>query len=127
MEIYLKAWKYGLKATYYAFMPAKIKTEGKYVHEDLKEPQSSQLEDKEQDNSATVSKAPNSPEKGLEQTKTTKSHLERGTLAGANLPKSTVSKPTTENNGKKEKSDTPEILSLDEVMKRQGYCEDCGN
>ncbi|MFP3253973.1 MAG: ribonucleoside-diphosphate reductase subunit alpha [Hydrogenobaculum sp.] len=130
MEIYLKAWKYGLKATYYAFMPAKIKTEGKYVHEDLKEHQSSQL-DKEEDQARALlahfeskdqAQAPKSSEKGLEQTRAATT-----TLAGANLPKSTVSKPTTENNGKKEKSDTPEILSLDEVMKRQGYCEDCGN
>jgi hypothetical protein len=103
-------------------MPAKIKTEGKYVHEDIKEPQSSQLEDKEQDKSATASQPLQSSEKVLEQTRAAKT-----TLAGANLPKSTVSKPATENNGKKEKSDTPEILSLDEVMKRQGYCEDCGN
>jgi ribonucleoside-diphosphate reductase alpha chain len=130
IEIYLKAWKYGLKATYYAFMPAKIKTEGKYVHEDLKEPQSSQLDKEENQTRAAKTHFESkdqaqplqSSEKVLEQTRAAKT-----TLAGANLPKSTVSKPTTENNGKKEKSDTPEILSLDEVMKRQGYCEECGN
>lgn len=37
MNTYIQAWKLGLKSTYYAFLPAKIKTEGKYVHEDIKE------------------------------------------------------------------------------------------
>jgi Ribonucleotide reductase, alpha subunit len=85
MEIYLKAWKYGLKATYYAFMPAKIKTEGKYVHEDLKEPQSSQTTQKETVNSGS-------------------------------------------RNGKKDKLvESGNLMSLDEIMKEEGYCEECGN
>jgi len=85
MEIYLKAWKYGLKATYYAFMPAKIKTEGKYVHEDIKETQSSQT---------TQHKTVNSGSK----------------------------------NGKKDKLvESHNLMSLDEIMKEEGYCEECGN
>lgn len=65
MNFYLKAWDLGLKSTYYAFMPAKIKPEGKYVHQDLKE---------------------------------------------------------------QEKSDKKvEVKALDELMKDQGYCEECGN
>ncbi|MFP3158767.1 MAG: ribonucleoside-diphosphate reductase subunit alpha, partial [Hydrogenobaculum sp.] len=85
MEIYLKAWKYGLKATYYAFMPAKIKTEGKYVHEDLKETQSSQTTQKETVNSGS-------------------------------------------RNGKKDKLvESHNLMSLDELMKKEGYCEECGN
>ena len=87
MEIYIKAWKYGLKATYYAFMPAKIKTEGKYVHEDLKE----QTQPKE-------------PSK--EPAKTSKSARQ---------------------NTSNDKKGATELLSLDEVMKREGYCEECGN
>ena len=85
MEIYLKAWKYGLKATYYAFMPAKIKTEGKYVHEDIKETQSSQTTQKETVNSGS-------------------------------------------RNGKKDKLvESGNLMSLDELMKKEGYCEECGN
>ncbi|PMP93087.1 MAG: ribonucleoside-diphosphate reductase, partial [Hydrogenobaculum sp.] len=100
MEIYLKAWKYGLKATYYAFMPAKIKTEGKYVHEDLKEQQSpSAKQDIEQPKERSNRGTP----------------ADRGTLVAS------------KGNGKKEKSNTPEILPLDEVMKQEGYCEECGN
>jgi ribonucleoside-diphosphate reductase alpha chain len=66
-------------------MPAKIKTEGKYVHEDLKEPQSSQT---------TQNKTVNSEPK----------------------------------NGKKDKLvESGNLMSLDELMKDNGYCEECGN
>ncbi|GAB6078916.1 ribonucleoside-diphosphate reductase subunit alpha [Hydrogenobaculum acidophilum] len=101
MEIYIKAWKYGLKATYYAFMPAKIKTEGKYVHEDLKEQQASRSSQAQ-----TI--------EDVEQPK------EKSTIKPSNTSAS-------KNNGKKEKSNQPEILPLDEVMKQEGYCEECGN
>ena len=107
MEIYIKAWKYGLKATYYAFMPAKIKTEGKYVHEDLKEQQAPS----------------NSQAQTIEDVEQTKDKLA--------TPQKSTTKPSnttaSKNNGKKEKSNTPEILPLDEVMKQEGYCEECGN
>jgi ribonucleoside-diphosphate reductase alpha chain len=66
-------------------MPAKIKTEGKYVHEDIKEPQSSQTNHNE-----TVK----------------------------NEPKY----------GKKDKLvESGNLMSLDEIMKKEGYCEECGN
>ena len=100
IDIYLKAWKYGLKATYYAFMPAKIKTEGKYVHEDIKEPQSSQIDKEEKATSSQSTQA-----------KTVSS--------------TSSSKPKNGNKGKLVESDN--LIPLDEVMKEKGYCEECGN
>jgi ribonucleoside-diphosphate reductase alpha chain len=115
MEIYLKAWKYGLKATYYAFMPAKIKTEGKYVHEDIKEPQSSQLESKEQ------TQAPKSSENGLEHTRAASSQSTQAKTVSS----ASSSKPK---NGKKDKLvESDNLMPLDEIMKEKGYCEECGN
>ena len=135
MEIYLKAWKYGLKATYYAFMPAKIKTEGKYVHEDLKEPQSAEADSKEQ--------TPKSSEKGLEQTRAATTHfeskehsqplnslekgLEHTRTASSQSPQAKTvssassSKPKNGNKGKLVESDN--LMPLDEIMKENGYCE----
>jgi len=115
MEIYLKAWKYGLKATYYAFMPAKIKTEGKYVHEDIKEPQSSQIEAKEQ------KPASKSSEDDLE-------HIVEAfsqTTQAKTVSSASSSKPKNSNKGKLVESDN--LMPLDEIMKEKGYCEECGN
>ena len=123
IDIYLKAWKYGLKATYYAFMPAKIKTEGKYVHEDIKETRAitSHFESKEQDKSATASQPPNSSENGSKHTIAASSQSTQAKTVSS----ASSSKPKNGNKGKLVESDN--LMPLDEVMKEKGYCEECGN
>ncbi|ACG57993.1 ribonucleoside-diphosphate reductase, alpha subunit [Hydrogenobaculum sp. Y04AAS1] len=122
MEIYLKAWKYGLKATYYAFMPAKIKTEGKYVHEDIKEPQSSQ--DKEEDKARALSAHFNSEEQTKAPKNSETRHAVESTQAKT-VSSASSSKPKNGNKGKLVESDN--LMPLDEIMKEKGYCEECGN
>jgi ribonucleoside-diphosphate reductase alpha chain len=122
-------------------MPAKIKTEGKYVHEDIKESQSSQLESKEH------TQTPKSSEKGLEQTRAAKTHFdakehsqplngsensyEQTRMASSQstqaktVSSASSSKPKNGNKGKLVESDN--LMPLDELMKEKGYCEECGN
>jgi len=132
MEIYLKAWKYGLKATYYAFMPAKIKTEGKYVHEDIKEIQSSQL-DKEENQTRAAKTHFNSNEhtqtlKGSETRHTADNNTSERSSQSTQAKTVSSASSSKPKNGKKDKLvESDNLMPLDEIMKEKGYCEECGN
>ncbi|MFP3256977.1 MAG: hypothetical protein RXO36_04195, partial [Candidatus Nanopusillus acidilobi] len=114
MEIYLKAWKYGLKATYYAFMPAKIKTEGKYVHEDLKDGKETPAGQNRQDSFEAEAFA--------EITKPIKPKTTNGNTGNTSHTGMTG---ITGNTGNIINSGN--LMPLDELMKEKGYCEECGN